>query len=97
VRDPWAGTEVTIPGRMVPAIHRGCPGPAGPAALDGGIGPAVSASWPPTPSALVEGAHGTRPIRCTTRRAVVLHLPAGFYTTCSHVSAPGMRVVRLCR
>ena len=30
-------------------------------------------------------------------RAVVLHLPAGFYTTCSHVSAPRARVVRLCR
>jgi hypothetical protein len=81
---------------MVPAIH-GVPGPAGPATLDGGIGPAVSASRLPASSALVEGAHGTWPVRCTARRAVVLHLPAGFYTTCSHVSAAELRVVRLCR
>jgi hypothetical protein len=43
---------------MVPAIHRGCPGRQAPAALDGGIGPAVSASRPPVPSAPDEA---TRP------------------------------------
>jgi len=44
---------------MVPAIHRGARVRQAPAALDGGIGPAVSASRPPTPRPLVEGAHGT--------------------------------------
>jgi hypothetical protein len=78
VRDSRAGTEVTIPGRMVPAIHRGARVRRAPAPLDGGIGRAVSASRLPAPSALVEGAHGTWPVRCTARRAVVLHLPAGF-------------------
>lgn len=79
MRDPRAGTEVTTPpGEWSRRFTGGAWVRRAPAALDGGIGLAVSASRPPAPSALVEGADGTWLVRCTARRAVVLHLPAGF-------------------
>ena len=73
-----AGTEVTIPREDGPGDSPGAPGSGRPSGARWRHRPGRVRVQPPAPSALVEGARGTWLIRCTARRAVVLHLPAGF-------------------